>query len=367
MSQTAAVVAENAGPGKWTTSSQIAIPEPPAGKLIVKTVAFAANPTDWKHIAFQQGQPGDIAGSDAAGFVHAVGEGVTGFSVGDVVSTFSHGNFSKERGSFAEYIIADVETTIKYDGSFQEKTALPQGEYRSGTIDTWEGAASVTLGLTTVILSLAGNLNVKSEDAGKYILIWGGATATGILAIQIAKLGLGLKVITTASKKNHEFLKSLGADLVFDYNDANVTQQIRDAANGDIRYALDTVSSDQTWQSVYDATKGSIVTLDSLLFKSLADLKLDDRDSSSVTVASPTLAYLANGEETDLFGSHFIPDQVTLKRYNKFWQEKLPTVIPQLKHAKLKVLAPGLKSTNDAFDLLKEDKVSGEKVVFSLK
>lgn len=366
MSQSAAVIAENAGPGNWTTVAQVAIPEPPAGKIIVKTVAFAANPTDWKHIAFQQGSPGDIAGSDASGVVYKVGEGVTGFEVGDVVSTFSHGNFSKTRGCFAEYIIGDTETTIKYKkGSFKDK--LPQGEYRAGTVDTWEGAASLSLGLSTAVLSLVGNLNVQPSDAGKYLLIWGGSTATGILAIQVAKLGLGLKVITTASKKNHEFLKSVGADLVFDYNDANVVDEIRKAANGDIRYALDAVSTPETWQSLYDATKGSSsVKLDSLLFKKLTDLKLDDRDSSTVELVSSTLAYLANGETVTLFGGSWSPIPEVQHRYNKFWETKVPELAAQLIHAKLRVLAPGLKSTNEAFDLLKEDKVSGEKVVFRL-
>jgi NADPH:quinone reductase-like Zn-dependent oxidoreductase len=50
-----------------------------------------------------------------------------------------------------------------------------------------------------VVLSFTSNLNIKTEDSGKFILIWSGATATGIIAIQIAKLGFGLKVINAAS------------------------------------------------------------------------------------------------------------------------------------------------------------------------
>lgn len=365
MSQTAAVIAKDAGLHNWISVEQIPIPEPPKGKLIVQTAAYAANPTDWKHIEYKQGQPGDIAGSDASGNVVKLGEGVTGFQVGDTVSVFTHGNFSKTRGAFAEYIIADAETTVKYPNGL--KTA-PQGEYRAGKIDTYEGAASVTLGLSTVVLSFAGNLNVKSSDKGKYILIWGGATATGILAIQVAKQGFGLKVVTTASKKNHEYLKSLGADLVFDYNDASVTESIQEATAGEIRYALDTVANDKTWQGLYDATKGSThVRLDSTLFKSLDDVKADARDPSTVELAPPTLAYLANGEATDLFGGHWEPNPDSLGRYNEFWSSVLPKILPQLTHAKLKVLAPGFASATEALDLLREDKVSGEKIVFALK
>ncbi|CDR47167.1 CYFA0S29e01222g1_1, partial [Cyberlindnera fabianii] len=50
-----------------------------------------------------------------------------------------------------------------------------------------------------------------------------------------------------------------------------------------------------------------------------------------------------------------------------FWFEKLPTVIKDISHAKLKVLAPGYESANEAWGLLKHGKVSGEKVVFHKK
>ena len=370
VNQRAATIPANAGPSNWVETTEIAIPEPPAGKIVVKTVAYAANPTDWKHVEFQQSHTGDIAGSDASGVVYKVGEGVTDFQVGDVVSTFSHGNFVHDRGCFAEYIIGDVETTIKYpNGGEFPAEKLPVGEYRSGAIDTFEGAASVTLGLTTVVLSLVGNLNIDPavDHSDEYLLVWGGATATGILAIQVAKLGLGIKVVTVASKKHTEYLKTLGADVVVDYHDEDVIAQIRAATKGAIKYALDTVAQPETWQSVYDATRDSEkASLDNLLMLPLSSIKQDDRDPASITVAPSTLAYVANGEDVELFGAVMSPDASILSRYNNFWKSKLPLLIPNLKHAQLKVLAPGFNSANEAFDLLRDGKVSAEKVVFSL-
>ena len=58
----------------------------------------------------------------------------------------------------------------------------------------------VTVGLVTVGISFAHSLNIaKNKEKGDSILIWGGATATGILAIQVAKLVYNLNVIVTAS------------------------------------------------------------------------------------------------------------------------------------------------------------------------
>ncbi|ONH64980.1 Protein TOXD [Cyberlindnera fabianii] len=364
-SNTALVIADSPVDGKWATTTSVPYPSASDDQLIVKTLAYAANPTDWKHIDFKQGSAGDITGSDAAGIVEKVGKNVTGFKEGDVVSVFAHGNYNKTRGCFADYIIADPSTTIKHDAQLKE--SLPVGEYRSGPIDSFAGAASVTLGLSTVVLSFASNLNIKDEDKGKYILIWGGATATGILAIQIATKGFGLKVATTASKKHHEYLKSLGADVVVDYNDSDAVEQIKKATGSDIRYGFDTVSEPETWQSLYDATANSPkVVLDNLLFLSSDKYKADGR-SGEVTVAPGTLAYVATGERVKVFGGDFDISPEAFDRYKKFWFEKLPTILKDISHAKLKVLAPGYESANEAWGLLKHGKVSGEKVVFHKK
>ncbi|KAH3669533.1 hypothetical protein WICMUC_004955 [Wickerhamomyces mucosus] len=365
MSQKAAVIADSPVKGSLTKVTTIPIHEPNENQILIKTVAFAANPTDWKHIEFKQGGPGDIAGSDASGIVEKIGSKVTGFKKGDFVSTFSHGNFSKIRGNFAEYIIADPSTTIKYDSL--KSDVLSVGDHKPSKIDTFEGAASITLGLVTVALSFAGNLRISSEDRGKYILIWGGATATGVLAIQLAKLAFGLKVVTTASPKHNEFLKSIGADLIFNYNDSDVTEQIAKATNGDIKYAFDTVSDKSTFQQLYDSFKSAKgpVKVDSLLFLTENDITLDPSFTKNFEIVNHTLAYVANGDHLKVFGVDTKADDELLERYNTFWtNEVVPKIVPQLIHTSLKVLPSGFESTNEAFDLLQSNKVSGEKVVF---
>jgi hypothetical protein len=70
--------------------------------------------------------------------------------------------------------------------------------------------------------------NITGDDPkNEPILIWGGAGAVGQAAIQIAKAAGFSPIITTASPQNHETLKKLGADEVFNYRSATVVQDIR--------------------------------------------------------------------------------------------------------------------------------------------
>jgi NADPH:quinone reductase-like Zn-dependent oxidoreductase len=81
------------------------------------------------------------------------------------------------------------------------------------------------------------------------LLVWSGATATGHYVIQYAKLA-GMKVITTSSPKHFDRLKTLGADLCFDYSDPEVTKKIREATGNTLRYAADCMSEEETLELV---------------------------------------------------------------------------------------------------------------------
>ena len=84
------------------------------------------------------------------------------------------------------------------------------------------------------------------------ILIWGGATSIGQYAVQFAKLG-GFHVIATASPKNFDLVKGLGADEVFDYRDEGVVQKIRAATDNALDIAVDAVSEGKTPEQVTGA------------------------------------------------------------------------------------------------------------------
>ena len=352
--------------GKLVSVEKVPFPEINDNQILIKSVAFAANPTDWKHSALGMAQKGAIAGSDASGVVEKVGKNVKGYESGDIVSTFMRGNYTPKRGAFSEYIIADPVTTIKYDKAGFNTTDQPSvGTQPTGLIRSFEGAASVTLGLATVGLSFSHYLKLnpaKETNKGSAILIWGGATATGFLAIQVAKLIYGLKVVTTASSKHHALLKQIGADATFDYKDKDVVEQIRKYAGSSLKYALDTVSVPETYQQTYDATSGAEeVYLDNLLFLGPENIKTD---SSRKVHYGKTLAYVVVGEDIYYGGVLVKTSPELVKDYSHFWYELLPQIVPKLVHTKLTFLGNGLQNANHALELLQDEKVTGEKLVF---
>ncbi|RLV95286.1 Uncharacterized protein JA1_001301 [Spathaspora sp. JA1] len=356
----ASVISGSLEENKLAIVKEIELPAIKPYQLLIKSEAFAVNPTDWKHILYGLGKANNIIGSDVSGVVVEVGSEVEGFKVGDYVNAFVRGNTSDTEGAFGEYAIINPKVTVKYD---HKLTHAESNE--AGVINTFEGAASVGLGFVTVGLSFSHYLNIDYDQAknkDKFILIWGGAGATGTLAVQVAKLIYGLQVITTASPKNHKYLKSLGADYVFDYNDANVVEKIKEVGNNKIIYALDTIAFPETFQKVYDATEGTPeVFLDSLL----------GVDGSAITTKPErvvhygyTLAYNVLDKEVILGPVSFKQTPELLANYEEFWHTYLPKYLNQIKHAQLLILKPGLESANEALELSKQGKVSGEKVVF---
>lgn len=147
--------------------------------LLIKTVAIALNPTDWKHIAFGITADGCLSGCDFSGIVEEVGPAVTKrWAKGDRVAGVTHGGNSSqtEDGAFAEYIVAKGDVQMKMPDSM-----------------TFEQAATISLGATTVAQGLyqkALKLNLPTDPIKEktYVLIYGGSTATGALGIQYANL-----------------------------------------------------------------------------------------------------------------------------------------------------------------------------------
>ena len=121
--------------------------------------------------------------------------------------------------------------------------------------DGWsfEEAAQLGVAPITAIQCLHETLTLPSpfearptaEQPQRTILIWGGASAVGQYAIQFAKL-CGLRVLTTASSKNFDLVKGLGADEVFDYRDEGAVEKIRAATGNALDMAIDTISEGKT-------------------------------------------------------------------------------------------------------------------------
>lgn len=103
-------------------------------------------------------------------------------------------------------------------------------------------------------------VNVLQPEHRPAILIYSGATSVGMYAIQLARLSpLSPLIITTASPSNALLLKSLGADHIVDYHDADwvaLTKKILSDEKAEVLYALDCISEGETVGKVSQVFEG---------------------------------------------------------------------------------------------------------------
>jgi len=210
---------------------------PKPNEIVVKNAAVAINPVDrltasmgrfiypWMKYPF-------IIGSDCAGIVVEVGSTVVRFKVGDRVLGHAVGA-DKARNSSAE-------------GAFQRYTVLL--EHMASPIPeeiSYEQACVLPLALSTAACGLFQDdflalqyPAAKPLTTGKTLIVWGGSTSVGSNAIQLA-VAAGYEVITTASPKNFDYVKSLGASRVFDYRSGScVADIIKTVGNRELAGAL---------------------------------------------------------------------------------------------------------------------------------
>lgn len=183
-------------------------PVPQADEILVKMYASGVNPADY---VVRQGGNEILKpflklplglGLDGAGEIEEIGSDVTGFKKGDKV--YGIPNFLS--GTYAEFIAAKATqfAIMPNNVSFNEAGAIP-----SCALMAWNG------------------MDLGKVSAGQRVLIHGAAGGIGTLALQFAK-SKGAYVIGTASQRNFDFLKQLGADEVIDYKDENFAGLLQD-------------------------------------------------------------------------------------------------------------------------------------------
>lgn len=149
-----------------------------------------------------------VPGSEVAGVVAEVGEGVEEVTAGDRVVALVG------TGGYAEYAVAPSEAIIP----------LPEG------LDFDEAAALPLQGLTAYhILSTSGAMR-----EGESVLVHAAAGGVGTLAVQMAKLmGAGKVIATASSRTKLDLADSLGADVLIEYTDEDWPERVREATYGD--------------------------------------------------------------------------------------------------------------------------------------
>ncbi|KAB8220208.1 chaperonin 10-like protein [Aspergillus novoparasiticus] len=222
----------------------VPIPKPGAGQILIKVVATGTNPKDWKFPAWMENFNGANTGDDIAGYVHEIGEGVSGFQVGDRVAAYH--DYTTPHGSYAEYAIGEDYAT------FHIPDNIP-----------FEQAATVPLAAMTASLALFSRLGLPepwfkekawSQKPEGGVLVYGAASAVGTFAIKLLQKA-DIHPIICVAGRGKDFARShldeSKGDVVIDYREGEsaVVTAIRKASQ-QLRYALDAVSEKASFSVV---------------------------------------------------------------------------------------------------------------------
>ena len=207
--ETRAVVINEYGGKEKLAEAKVSLPELGADQVLVKVAATSINPIDWKlrEGYLKQMFPWSfpiILGWDVAGEIVEVGQKVKDYHVGDRI--FARPETTRF-GTYTDYTIVDSNLLAPVPESI-----------------AFTEAAAVPLAGLTALQALFDHGSLK---AGEKVLIHAGAGGVGTYAIQLAK-NAGAYVITTASPRNHELVKKLGADEVIDYHTTDFEEVLTD-------------------------------------------------------------------------------------------------------------------------------------------
>ncbi|KAI0749262.1 GroES-like protein [Daedaleopsis nitida] len=322
--------------GNWQVG-EADVPTPGPKDVLVKIMATGLNPIDWKIQTYGvliTDYP-YIAGMDGAGVVQEVGTEVTNVVKGDRVAF--QGWIDKGTGTFQQYAIVPAEITAKIPSniSFDQAASIPVG---LGTVvaGTWNKHPQAR----SIGIPAPWEEGGETKFANKPAVILGGSSSVGQYAIQLARLNKFSPIITTASLHNESWLKSLGATHVLD----------RSLAASDTLSSLQKITEGKPIEYIFDAV--SLGDTQALAYQTLApgaipkELKVDGDGKKVVHVFGSTHAPTNTEIAREVFG------RLTA------WLED-GVIVPN----KVEVLPGGLAGIPDGLERLKQNKVSGTKLV----
>ena len=360
---------------------QSASPLPPleSDMILVRAVAVAVNPTDFKMID-NFPSPGATPGCDFAGIVVAIGPAVNParekghhdlLCIGDRVCGGVHGSNPLRPlvGAFSTYVAAFGDCVLKVPQATNWEQAAALG-----------GAVPGTLGLA-LVESLGLDIGPrKSADKPVYVLVYGGSTASGTLAIQLLNLQVrssentrcdtndpdrsGYNVITTCSPHNFDLVKSYGAHIAIDYHSPTCAAEIKTYSRNALKYALDTITTAQSLALCYAAIgrAGGKYTGLEMIPPELLD------NARRTVKADWVLGVSMSGERIALEGAYGCEARPDRRAFGRTWFALLQGLLDggQIRSHPPKVMSGGFEGVIDGIDLLRRRGVSGEKLVYFL-
>ncbi|KAI1386646.1 GroES-like protein [Hypoxylon trugodes] len=308
------------------------------GEVVVKVAATAVNPMDWYiqimgEKLFSWLKYPYIGGSDVAGTVTEVGPNVNNVKVGDRVLGLAAG-FAPRAGGFQNYVVleAGIVAPIPADLDFTEASVIPLG------------ISTAACGLYQKNFLALDYPSVTPKPNGKTILIWAGSSSVGTNAIQLAAAS-GYEVFTTASSKNFDYCKSIGASRVFDYHSETITQDLLEAFKGKQcagGYAIQLGSEKIVFEVVAKSQGAKFVAC------AMQPNDVPEGISAKMVFGST----LKDNEVGPIIFQQYLPAALAQKK----WQP-LPKPL---------VAGHGLEKVQDAIDKGKSGEVSAQKLVITL-
>lgn len=189
------------------------IPEIRSDEVLIKVEAFGVGIHDRYFIPVEVSFP-YVIGSEGAGIIIEKGSQVTNFNIADKVIFTTI--LQSQGGSWAEYAVAKQSVLIR----LPENLTIQQG-------------ASIPIAGKTALECMR-EINLGSGDS---LFIAGASGAIGTLAIQLGK-EKGVRVSASASEKNQDYMKSIGAEYTVDYSDPDWITKVKEWSNGGVRAAL---------------------------------------------------------------------------------------------------------------------------------
>ena len=321
-------------------------PTPGPTELLIEVKSVALNPIDWiqRDTGFSLAICPAVVGSDVGGIVVSAGSAVPPDAPkpGTRVAAFAPCFYTKgdpNYGALQKFLLVPASnvTPLPDSISFNEASLLPMA-----VATAWAGVYTLGIPRDTAY--------TPADKQG--ILVWGASSSVGSTVVQVLR-ELGFRVYATASEKHHEYIKSLGASQVFDYNDKDVVAKIIHAVQQDgvtLQHGYHAIGNLSDVQQVLSALKSpnSIAHLASAPPIPADAPQVDDIETKFVL---PPMEEGARDEHIHFtFG-------VWLKA--KLAEGKL---VPS---PKLKVVPGGLESAQSALDELKAG-VSAVKLVLEL-
>ncbi|MCB1136142.1 MAG: NADP-dependent oxidoreductase [Chlamydiia bacterium] len=237
-----AIVIEDFGGVDKLHISDIPRPEPKKDEVLIEIAYAGVNPVDWK---IREGYLKNwlphsfplTPGWDAAGRIVDKGKNVSDFKIGDEVWGYCRLP-TVQHGTYAEYICVPASNIAPKPKSL----SLAQ-------------AAAIPLVALTAWQAIFDFGQLRADQA---ILIHAGAGGVGSMAIELAK-HVGALVLTTASKKNHQYVLDLGADHAIDYTQDNFVSSCRRILPTGLDMVLDCVGADTLKQSLQLVKPGGVL------------------------------------------------------------------------------------------------------------